>query len=462
MHRHNILVIDKDLSIARSLEQTFGEQGYMVEAAGSADEALGLLRTEPFDLVFADLLLPDSDGLELLSRVKTAAPETHVILMTPRPTLDFTIEVIKCGAYFLVEKPISPTRALALVEGALRRGAVRRATRLSSETPADDGENFGLVGRSARIRQIRSKIRTAAAADVPVLIEGESGTGKERIATALHLNSGRAPRPLISINCAAIPRDLFESELFGYQKGAFTGAARDRRGLIEAAEGGTLLLDEIAEMPLHLQTKLLRVLQDQTLRRVGGEQEIAVNFRLVSSTNRDTERMIQEGTLRKDLYFRVSTVRIKVPPLRERPDDVSLLAEHCLRHYVGRYQRGIRGISPEALSLLERYEWPGNVRELESVIEHAVLFARGEQIMLHDLPEQIQMVAARKFHCLIPPQMTMEQIEHAAIAQTLERTGGNVKKAAEILNYHRPKFYRRLRKFGLRGRRPRRLTCPAS
>lgn len=450
MSRQRVLIVDSDPSITRALELAFGEKGFKVKVASSARGALGLLRARPFDLVFMDVRLPDSEGLELLSRVKSVAPETQVILMTAHRSVEITIEAIKRGAYYIVEKSSAPGQALMLAEGALQHGIVRRENRVRREVLTDDGVAFGLIGRDVRMRRIRGMIRTAAPSDAAVLIEGESGTGKERIATALHVNSTRAGRPRISINCAAIPHNLIESELFGHQKGAFTGAGREKRGLIEAAEGGTLLLDEIAEMPPHLQTKLLRVLQDRKLRRVGGEQEIAVDFRLVSSTNRDTARMIQDGTLRKDLYFRISTLRIKVPPLRERLGDVELLAEHCLRRCAERYQRRIRGISKAAFTLLTRYEWPGNVRELESVIEHAVLFAREEEILPHDLPEQLHAAAARKFRCQIPPHMTMEEIEHAAIMQTLERTGGNVKKTAELLNYHRPKLYRRLRKFGLK------------
>jgi transcriptional regulator with PAS, ATPase and Fis domain len=236
--------------------------------------------------------------------------------------------------------------------------------------------------------------------------------------------------------------------LFGYKKGAFTGADRDKRGLIEAASGGTLLLDEIGEMPPHLQTKLLRVLQERRLRRLGDEHEVAVDFRLVSSTNRDTAQMIQEGALRKDLYFRISTIKIKMPPLRARPDDIAPLAERFLLTYAGKYDRRTRGISPAAFSLLSRYEWPGNVRELESVIEHAVLFAREDQLMPEDLPEQLHAAGESHFRCVIPPYMTMEELEREAIAQTLERTGGNVKKTAEILDYHRPTLYRKLKKFG--------------
>jgi transcriptional regulator with PAS, ATPase and Fis domain len=301
------------------------------------------------------------------------------------------------------------------------------------------------------MRQIHSIIRTAAPSDASVLIEGESGTGKELIAAAFHFQSQRAEFPLTRINCAAIPHDLIESELFGYRKGAFTGADRDKRGLIEATGGGTLLLDEIGEMPMHLQTKLLRVLQERKLRRLGDEGEIDVDFRLVSSTNRDTAQMIQEGTFRKDLYFRISTIKVKAPPLRERFDDVPLLAERFLQHYSEKYKKRIREISTSAFALLMRYDWPGNVRELESVIEHAVLFATEDKLTPESLPEHLHTPRSGESRCVIPPYMTMEEIEREAITQTLERTEGNVKRTAEILKYHRPRLYRKLKSFGLRG-----------
>ncbi len=301
------------------------------------------------------------------------------------------------------------------------------------------------------MQQIHAVIRTAAPSEASVLIEGESGTGKELIAAAFHFQSPRAEFPLMRINCAAIPQDLLESELFGYRKGAFTGADRDKRGLIEATAGGTLLLDEIAEMPAHLQTKLLRVLQERKLRRIGDEDEISVDFRLVSSTNRDTAQMIREGALRKDLYFRISTIKVKSPPLRERLDDVPLLANRFLEHYAEKYKKRIREISTPTFTLLMRYDWPGNVRELESVIERAVLFATEDKLTPECLPEELHNSQSEEFRCVIPPYFTMEEIEREAIAQTLERTGGNIKRTAEILNYHRPGLYRKIKSFGLRG-----------
>ncbi|HEV2707736.1 MAG TPA: sigma-54 dependent transcriptional regulator [Pyrinomonadaceae bacterium] len=450
--QQRILVVDDESSVTGALELILGEQGYDVKTAKSIAEASTQLQGRPFDLVFTDLRLPDGTGIELISRIKGDTPDTQVILMTAHGSLDITIEAIKRGAYYYVEKPFTPDQVMMLAERALQFGEIKRENQaLKGALISTDGEAFGIIGRNPRVRQIHEIIRTAAPSDASVLVEGESGTGKELIATAFHTQSRRASRPFIRINCAALPSELIESELFGYKKGAFTGADRDKRGLIEAASGGTLLLDEIAEMPAHLQTKLLRVLQERKLRRLGDEHEVDVDFRLVSSTNRDTTQMIQEGVLRKDLYFRISTIKVKVLPLRERLDDMALLAERFLLRFAEKYGKRLRGISPAAFSLLTRYDWPGNVRELESVIEHAVLFATEDQLMPENLPEQLHAAQTTHFRCVIPPYMTMEEIEREAIAQTLERTGGNVKKTAEILNYHRPTLYRKLRKFGFKG-----------
>jgi DNA-binding NtrC family response regulator len=450
-----VLVVDDEKSIASALEIVLGDEGYEVTTAGSVAEAIARLQgVRPFDLVFTDLRLPDATGIELLDRIKADAPDTQVVLITAHGSLDVIIEAIKRGAYYYVEKPFTPEQVLMLAGRALQFGDIRRENKALRQALSPEGETFGITGRDPRMHQIIETIRTAAPSDASVLIEGESGTGKELIAGALHAQSHRSGGPYIRINCAALPSELIESELFGYKKGAFTGADKDKRGLIEAASGGTLLLDEIGEMPPHLQTKLLRVLQERRLRRLGDEQEVAVDFRLLSSTNRDTTQLIQEGSLRKDLYFRISTIKIKMPPLRARPDDIAPLAERFLQTYAGKYDRRTRGISPAAFSLLSRYEWPGNVRELESVIEHAVLFSREDQLMPEDLPEQLHAAGGSHFRCVIPPHMTMEEVEREAIAQTLERTGGNVKKTAEILDYHRPTLYRKLKKFGFKGDAP--------
>ena len=303
-----ILVVDDEPSVTDALKFILSDLGHTVESAKSVGEATLLLDGPPFDLVFTDLRLPDASGIDLLARIKNDTPDTQVILMTAHGSLDITIEAIKRGAFYYIEKPFTPQQVTMLIDRALQFEAIKRENR-SLKSALSDGDDFGLIGRHPKMRQIHAMIRTAAPSDASVLIEGESGTGKELIAAAFHFQSPRAESPLVRINCAAIPQDLIESELFGYRKGAFTGADRDKRGLIEATSGGTLLLDEIAEMPIHLQTKLLRVLQERKLRRLGDEGEISVDFRLVSSTNRDTAKMIKEGTFRKDLYFRISTIK---------------------------------------------------------------------------------------------------------------------------------------------------------
>lgn len=446
----SILTIDDENTITIALDLLLRDHGYEVSSASTAAEAQALLARHWYDLVFLDLRLPDADGITLLEHIKQTAPETEVVLMTAHGSLDVTIEAIKRGAFYYLEKPFAFEQILLLTERALQFKAIKAENESHKVSRIHDRDDFGIVGNNSRLRQLRTIIRTAAPSDASVLIEGESGTGKEMIASALHAQSHRAKRPFIRINCAAIPSELIESELFGYRKGSFTGAHCDRRGLIEATMGGTLLLDEIAEMPVYLQTKLLRVLQERTVRRLGDEREIPVDFRLISSTNRDTAQMIREGTLRNDLYFRLSTVRIKVPPLRERPDDLAILSETFLLRLARKYKKRMRGISPSTFSVLSGYTWPGNVRELESVIEHAVLFAQGDYLTPDNLPDHLHAAPKSSFRCVIPPHLTKEDIEREAIAQTLERTGGNIKRTAQILNYNRPTLYRKLRRFGLR------------
>jgi DNA-binding NtrC family response regulator len=457
----SILVVDDESTITDALQLLLSDNGYDVIVASTAKEAETLLARRWFDLVFLDLRLPDADGIDLLKQIKHTAPEIEVVLMTAHGSLEITIEAIKRGAFYYIEKPFAFEQVLLLAERALQFKQIKAESRHKNTRP-QDRDDLGIVGNNMRLRQVRTIIRTAAPSDASVLIEGESGTGKEMIATALHHQSERSGRPFMRINCAAIPSTLIESELFGYRKGSFTGAHSDRRGLIEATAGGTLLLDEIAEMPVYLQTKLLRVLQERTVRRLGDEREVSVSFRLIASTNRDTAQMIREGTLRQDLYFRISTVRIKVPPLRERIDDLVILSETFLLRLARKYKKTMRGISPASFAILMRYEWPGNVRELESVIEHAVLFAQGDYLIPEDLPDHLH-TSQTNFRCVIPPYLTKEDIEREAIAQTLERTGGNIKKTAQILNYHRPTLYRKIRRFGLRATLPdEEISTPAT
>lgn len=451
--RKKILVVDDEPSITGSLELILSGAGYEVLTAHSVADAIGVLKETRVDLVITDLRLSDATGIDLTMHIKRNTPDVEVILMTAYGSIDVTIEAIKAGAYYYLEKPYTPDRLFALVDRALQLAALKHENESLKRTLAGDSETFGMIGRDPRMCQIYETIRTAAPSDASVLIEGESGTGKELIASAFHTQSQRADGPFIRINCAAIPHELIESELFGYKKGAFTGADRDKRGLIEAANQGTLLLDEIAEMPTHLQTKLLRVLQERKLRRLGDEREITVNFRLVSATNRNTQTLLDEGLLRKDLYFRISTIKIKVPPLRERLDDVPLIAGRFLKRFNEQYGKRIQDLAPETVMRLVRYDWPGNIRQLESVIERAVLFCPGPELQPNCLPEEFQ-TRATSSTFIIPPLLPMEEIEREAIMQTLERTAGNVKKSAQILRFPRPTFYRKLKKLGIKVERP--------
>jgi two-component system response regulator AtoC len=452
--RKSILIVDDDRGITDFLSIILGEAGFEVLTAHSFTEALTILSNTQFDLVITDLCLPDATGIDVITHVKSETPETEVILMTGHGSLDVTIEAIKRGAYYYLEKPLGIDRLRTLVNRALEFAALKHENLTLRQTLRGDGNAFGMVGRDPKMNQIINTIRTTASSDASVLIEGESGTGKELIAAAFHAQSQRSAGPFIQINCSAIPHELIESELFGYKKGAFTGADHDKRGLIEAANGGTLLLDEIAEMPAHLQTKLLRVLQERKLRRVGDEREIVVNFRLLSATNRDTSALLKEGLLRQDLYYRISTIKIKVPPLRERLDDLPLIAKHFLMRFSIKYDKTIRGLSAETVMRLLGYGWPGNIRELESVIERAVLFCSDDQLVPECLPDEFQHPRLSNLSFVIPPLMPMEEIEREAILQTLERTSGNVRRSAQILRFPRPTFYRKLKKLGIKVERP--------
>lgn len=448
--RKSILVVDDDTTVTEALSLILTDAGFQVLTAHNFAASTAILSETQFDLVITDLCLPDATGIDVITHVKSETPETELILMTGHGSVDITIEAIKRGAYYYLDKPFAPDRLHTLVHRALEFATLKHENHTLKRTLSCDSETFGMIGRDPKLHQIIQTIRTTASSDASVLIEGESGTGKELIATAFHTQSRRSAGPFIQINCSAIPHELIESELFGYQKGAFTGADRDKRGLIEAANGGTLLLDEITEMPAHLQTKLLRVLQERKLRRVGDEREIDVDFRLLSATNRDTSGVLQEGVLRKDLYFRISTIKVKVPPLRERLDDVPLIAQHFLERFNIQYNKKIRGLSQETVSRLLRHSWPGNIRELESVIERAVLFCSGNQLLPECLPEEFQSLRFSNSSFVIPPLVPMEEIEREAILQTLERTSGNVRRSAQILRFPRPTFYRKLKKLGIK------------
>ena len=450
MNRFNILVIDDEEQMLDSLKLTLQQTGYQVSTAKTGAEGLALFEGGDFDLVLADLQLPDTEGLEVLRKIKDKQPSIEVIIISGYGSVNKAVEATKAGAFHFVEKPFEFDALELLIDRALERQrliaeqeGLRR--RLQQRTTYAD-----IVGRSKQMQDIFEMIEGVAKSDANILIIGESGTGKELIANAIHYNSHRAKGPFVKVNCAALPKELMESELFGHTKGAFTGATRDKEGLIARAGGGSLLLDEIAEMPIELQPKLLRALQERVYYRLGSERPVEVDFRLICSTNRNPMDVTRSGQLREDLYYRVSTITIEVPPLRERPDDIPLLADHFLKKYSEKYSKPVQGFTQTALSAMFSYRWPGNVRELESAVERAVLLCKADHIEVTDLLFTAAEPSAPTNHEFrVPPDMTLEEIEREVIFQALRRTKGNKQAAANALGIYRPRLYSKIRKYKL-------------
>jgi len=414
----------------------------------NAIQGVAELEKQEWDVVLADLSLPRVSGLELLDRVRRSWPATEVIVITGQGSIATAVDAIKRGAYHYVTKPCTADEILHLVAQALeRRRLVDRKEHLEAELSLARGVHQ-LVGQSAPIQRIRDLVQIAAGSEATVLVQGESGTGKEIIANAIHAQSKRARGPLVKMNCAAVPETLLESELFGHEKGAFTGADRRRIGRFEQAAGGTLFLDEVCEMHPRLQAKFLRALQEREIERLGGSPPIPVDVRIIAATNRDLEKALAEGALREDLYYRLNVILLRVPPLRERMDDVPILAMHFLKKYAAREGLTVTGIAEEAMNVLLAYAWPGNVRELENAIERAVVLGRGDQLRMQDLPPQVHRRGDDQ-RPLIPAHLSLEQIEKLAIVQALQLTGGNKSEAAERLGIHRTSIYDKMRRYGI-------------
>src|SRR3954453_1890314 len=408
-----ILVVDDEPTMSDSLRQNFVEEGYSVDTAATGAAAIELFDQGGHHLAICDLQLPDMDGLEVLRHMKDARPTTEVIVVTGYGSVQKAVEATKAGAFYFVEKPFDFEQLQPLVEKALERRELVAETANMRRQLSTRAEYFNIIGASKTVKEIYGTIELVAKSDANVLIGGESGTGKELIANAIHYQSLRSKKPFIKVNCAALPKELIESELFGHTKGAFTGAHADKEGLVQHAAGGSLMLDEIAEMPVELQPKLLRVLQERTCRKIGSEKSYPVDFRLISSTNRMPADAIRDGLLRDDLFYRISTITIHVPPLRERMEDIQLLTDHFLQLYAEKYERPIAAVSQSAYQRLFSHPWPGNVRELQNVIERAVLLAKNEKVEPIDLPfdNGSASAAAPAMSWDVPPNMTLEDIE---------------------------------------------------
>lgn len=443
-----ILVVDDEPSITDGLRLLLGSEGYQVETASNLGSGIGAFKRQSFDLVLTDLHLPDDDhgGLSLLRSIKEISPETEVIVITGHGSVSEAVEATKSGAYYFVEKPFEPEQILLLVEKALERRKLLSDAQ-SLRKVFQRREFSSIIGASKAMQMIYETIESVAKSDANVLIIGESGTGKELIANAIHFNSLRADREFVKVNCSALPKELIEAELFGYVKGAFTGAIQNRTGLIAQAKGGSLLLDEIGEMPIELQPKLLRVLEERRFRPVGSAETFEADFRLICATNREPREAIKEGLMREDLFYRVSTITINVPPLRERSEDLQLLTDFFFNKFREKYNRPLQGFTQAAYQRVFSHRWPGNVRELQNAIERAVLLAKGSRIEPEDLPfgETANEIPLNAFY--LPPNMTLEEIEKMAICQTLERTRGNKQAAAQILGIYRPRLYSKIRKY---------------
>jgi DNA-binding NtrC family response regulator len=447
-----ILVVDDEESTTDSLKLNLAEEGYTVDTAGTGGQAIELFDQGGHHLAICDLQLPDMDGLEVMRHMKDARPNTEVIMVTAHGTTSRAVEATKAGAFDFVDKPLDFEELALRVQNALKHRELIDENASLRRQMSTRAEYFNIIGSSKPMQTIYETIDAVAKSDANVLIVGESGTGKELIANAIHYKSLRARKPFIKVNCAALPKELIESELFGHTKGAFTGAHADKEGLVQHAAGGSLMLDEIAEMPVELQPKLLRVLQERSYRKIGSEKTYAVDFRLISSTNRPPADAIRDGLLRDDLFYRISTITIHVPPLRDRSEDIQLLTEHFLHMYAQKYDRQITGVSQAAYQRLFGHAWPGNVRELQNVIERAVLMAKGNRVEPVDLPfdnGSLPEGSPAGTGWDVPPNMTLEDIERLVIEKTLQRTGGNKQAAANLLGIYRPRLYSKIRKYNI-------------
>src|SRR5262245_37226741 len=444
--RKRVLAVDDEPSMTEWLKMVIEADGFEIRTALIGTRGEEIFKQWRPDVVITDLMLPDVDGLQLLRRLKEIDPSPEIIVISGQGTIAKAVEAGQAGAFFFLEKPVSQDGLLDLIRRAVTQTQERAEHQQLKEQIRGQYSFASIVGQSKKMKDLFELIESVAASDANILIQGENGTGKELIANALHYNSNRVKGPFIKINCAAIPKDLIESELFGYKRGAFTGANTDKVGLFEMAEGGSLLLDEIGEMPPYLQTKLLRVLQEREYRPIGSDRLVHVDFRLICATNIDLETALREGKLREDLYFRINTITLKVPAVRERSEDIPLLCTYFLQKFNQRYQKNVKSISADAYHLLIRNRWPGNVRELENAIERAVLVSKTGEIGPNDLPESIREEGSPAQEFTIPPHRSLAEIEKMAILQTLQRTNWNKQEAAQILGLYRPTLYSKMKK----------------
>lgn len=439
-----LLVVDDDTAALESLLQIFEIEGFEVTGVSDGTAALEALRADEYGVVLSDLRMPGMDGMDLLKTIKTLKPDTEVVIMTAFGTIEKAVEAMREGAYDFVTKPLKRPLVVRSVRRAQEKASLRAenlALRAQLEAVASERN---LIGTSAAMRRVLDVISQVAPASTTILIQGESGTGKELVARSIHRQSNRSQGPFVAINCAAIPATLIESELFGHERGAFTGAFSRREGRFKLADGGTLFLDEIADLDPFMQAKLLRVLQEGEYQRLGGSQTLKVDVRVLASTNKPLLEQVKAGAFREDLFYRLNVIAIQMPPLRERMEDVALLAQHFLAKFADKNRKDIRTISRDAMELLMMHDWPGNVRELENTLEHAVVLSRGDTIRAEDLPDLVARDTTAKQYMTIQLGTPLEDIEQQVIQQTLRFTKGNKRLAAQLLGIATRTVYRKV------------------
>ena len=455
MEKKKILVVDDEESMRHMLSLILKREGYEVLAAGSGKEALGLAEAHLFDFVLLDVVMPEMDGLDLLKTLKGRKVEATVIMMSAYGNLDTAVEAMKGGAYDYISKPFKPDEILLALRKAEERENLRRENvRLREEMRRDF--SFGnIIGKSAGMLQLFETIKKISDYKASVLIFGESGTGKELVARALHYNSSRAQGPFVAVNCGAIPETLLESELFGHERGAYTDAKKEKRGSFEMAHQGTLFLDEIGETPPSAQVKLLRVLQEGEVKRLGSEQPLFVDVRIIAATIKDLARAVAEGRFREDLFYRLNVLPLHLPPLRGRKEDIPLLVEHFLQKYNAQHRLNIRGVTETALARLLEYPWPGNVRELENTMERAMILTQGERIESDSLPSEVLGERAPWKREIWGEELSIKKasrvMEEELIRRALKKTKGNRSQAARLLEISHPALLSKIREYGING-----------
>jgi two-component system NtrC family response regulator len=447
----SILVVDDEPPQLELIGGFLKKQGFEVTLAESGETALQIFRRESFDLVLTDQRMPNLSGLDLLKAVRTVNPETPVIVVTAYGSIETAVSAIKAGATDYLTKPLNLDELLHRIEKVREHHRLVLENRDLREELGERHRIEGIIGESGRMLEVFSLVRRVAPSEATVLIRGESGTGKELIAKAIHFASPRASGPLVKVNCAALPETLLESELFGHEKGAFTGALVTRKGRFEVASGGTIFLDEIGDLPTHLQAKLLRVLQEREFERVGSSKPISIDVRILAATHRDLERLLKAGQFRDDLYYRLNVVTIVLPPLRERRQDLPLFMDHLLRVFAEKNGKKIRGFTSEAREALLRYDYPGNVRELENIIERASVITRSDVIGRADLPISIQEPEVEVINSETDLPVVVERLERRMIREALARSGGVQTRAAEQLGITERALRYKLKKYGFQG-----------